>query len=513
MTARVIKILQAYPFYTFLLPVFFVLHNFMQYYGLVAIAPALVLLIEIELLFLAGFMVIRLLTRNTQRSAQLMMLTGSIALFYGVLKDFLSHTAAVPFLARYSILLPLLLVISVLVIIRIFKKKDFSKTNYFQNAMLLLFLLAEAAGILFSGVAPYLQQNQLVKKSGVNPDSIPVSTERPDVYFLVFDSYPGPGFLKELLQYSNAGLDTVLQARGFYIAANPRSNYIHTAFSMAATLNFQYLQNMVVNRVPEPMQYNQASLSIKNAAVPAIFYRMGYRFYNLSIFDAGKQPALQKENFLVLPPKDMLLYNTLGARFSRDVLWNFSGLVNKFLETGEDRKNNIAGIEKEYTQKRDYNNRVIDSLLHIPFVMDTVPRFVYAHFYLPHPPFFYERDGHPVNRDLASVVKSMEDKQAFLSYLEYTNTVIRRLTDTILRHSSRPPVIIIQSDHGYRDFKKDQVDRKQYYKNYSAFYFPDRQYGMLYDSFSNVNTFPVLFNKYFNTRIPLQKDSCVLMRY
>jgi hypothetical protein len=29
---------------------------------------------------------------------------------------------------------------------------------------------------------------------------------------------------------------------------------------------------------------------------------------------------------------------------------------------------------------------------------------------------------------------------------------------------------------------------------------------------SNINTFPILFNKYFNSKIPLQKDSCVFLK-
>jgi hypothetical protein len=49
--------------------------------------------------------------------------------------------------------------------------------------------------------------------------------------------------------------------------------------------------------------------------------------------------------------------------------------------------------------------------------------------------------------------------------------------------------------------------------NYAAWYFPDRSYQQLYDSMTNVNTFPVLLNKYFKAEMPVQKDSVVYLPY
>ncbi len=105
----------------------------------------------------------------------------------------------------------------------------------------------------------------------------------------------------------------------------------------------------------------------------------------------------------------------------------------------------------------------------------------------------------------------MRNKTRFLSYLRYTNRVMLQLVDTILQHSARPPVIVVQSDHGFRDFEggPPATQRDLFFKNYSAFYFPDKAYSGLYDTMSNVNTFPVLLNTYFGTHIPLQRDSSV----
>ena len=48
-------------------------------------------------------------------------------------------------------------------------------------------------------------------------------------------------------------------------------------------------------------------------------------------------------------------------------------------------------------------------------------------------------------------------------------------------------------------------------KNISAFYFPGRQYNVLNDSITNVNTFRVVMSEYFNYKLPLLKDTSFYM--
>jgi hypothetical protein len=103
----------------------------------------------------------------------------------------------------------------------------------------------------------------------------------------------------------------------------------------------------------------------------------------------------------------------------------------------------------------------------------------------------------------------MRNKALFLSYLEYTNKVMLSIIGRIQQASGHKALIIVQGDHGFRDFTGGPKLHEVYFKNYSAFYFPDKDYTTLYDTLSNINTFPLIFNKYFNTHIPLQKDSTI----
>ena len=507
------RILEKPGIHPFLLPVFFILHSYMQYYGLVSGRVAITMLGTIELIFLGCFLVIWLLNRNIHKTAHIITTCGIVALFFGVARDFISHTLRLPFLAKYIVLLPAILIITIIMVVVISRKKDFRKSNFFLNLLFIIFIVTD--GILFFQAenVSFLQQNLLVDKNRLDTHPATASPAAPDVYYLLFDCYPGTAFLQNFMGYDNSALNDSLQDKGFHIIGHPVSNYNRTAFSMAATLNFEYLKGIRNHVRIDAKQYNQATLTIMHAAVPEYFSRQGYDVYNLSIFDIDKQPAILRETFLNLPDKNMLLYNTLSERIKRDIGWNFAIGWTKFRGTVIDTIAIPAEVTALNIEKRGYNHTVTDSLAKIPSQKTARPKFVYAHFYLPHPPFFYDKDGKANDLNLVLMQRSITDKELFLSYLQYTNKVMLSLTNRILKDSRRPPVIIIQSDHGFRDFKGGPSTPYLYFKNYSAFYFPDRDYSMLYDTMSNINTFPVLFNKYFNTRIGLQQDTSVFLAY
>ncbi|MES1225089.1 MAG: hypothetical protein ABUT20_56930, partial [Bacteroidota bacterium] len=387
------------------------------------------------------------------------------------------------------------------------------RINLFQNILLLIFILIDTLTILFTNDRIFLTQNLLVKKDVLNVKKMVAPQELPDVYYLLFDCYPGKGFLKDYMQYDNGSLDSELQSRGFRVINNPKSNYNRTAFSMASVLNFEYLKNINNTTALLTKHYAHAQLTIRNAAVADVFEHLGYKIYNLSIFEFAGQRPVHRENFFTFPEKRVLLFNTLIERIRDDISWNlFTGKysISFFRQMNNPKQSDI--FENEM-QKKGFNKRIADSLEHIPMQNGQKPRFVYAHFYLPHPPFFYDENGIPNDPVLVIDEKALINKKLFLSYLKYTNKVMLKMTDSILHKPGKPPVIIIQSDHGFRDFEGGPSVPYLYFKNYMAFYFPDKNYSTLYDTMSNVNTFPVLFNKYFNTHIPLQKDTSTFLPY
>ena len=102
------------------------------------------------------------------------------------------------------------------------------------------------------------------------------------------------------------------------------------------------------------------------------------------------------------------------------------------------------------------------------------------------------------------------DDKKFISYLNYTNKKIALLLNDLLSKTNNNSVIIIQGDHGYRGFAR--ADIGNHFKNLSAIFFPDHNYGLLYSTMTNVNTFRVLLNKYFFAKLPMLSDSTIVLK-
>ena len=84
--------------------------------------------------------------------------------------------------------------------------------------------------------------------------------------------------------------------------------------------------------------------------------------------------------------------------------------------------------------------------------------------------------------------------------LIFMNKMLRKTIDTILAQSSKPPIIILQSDTGpftYFSYFKEA------FSILNACYLPYGGDKYLSDSFSSVNTYRIIFNHYFKTDFEL----------
>jgi hypothetical protein len=134
------------------------------------------------------------------------------------------------------------------------------------------------------------------------------------------------------------------------------------------------------------------------------------------------------------------------------------------------------------------------------------PKFVYIHLMLPHFPFLFDANGEPVDP------QHYADWDYYLGNYIYATKIAQKMVTTLLNMSdpARPPVIILQSDHGARNGPDGYTN---YLKNYpesyptlilNAFYLPGCNTAGLTQDLKPINTFPIVFNCYFNTNIPLK---------
>jgi hypothetical protein len=135
------------------------------------------------------------------------------------------------------------------------------------------------------------------------------------------------------------------------------------------------------------------------------------------------------------------------------------------------------------------------------------PKFVYTHLMIPHDPYYYDSKGNIVSLEKI-IMAGKAGPQNYLEYLQYGNKKILELIDYILENSPTPPVIMILSDHGYRNYKV-KSDRRYDFMNLNAIYLPDKNYALFNDSITNVNQFRIFFNTLFGQHLPLLKDSTI----
>jgi hypothetical protein len=146
------------------------------------------------------------------------------------------------------------------------------------------------------------------------------------------------------------------------------------------------------------------------------------------------------------------------------------------------------------------------------------PKFVFAHFIIPHRPFVFGSNGEEVDPKFYQPGKMGFDvfSEGYINQVKFINKNIEEVINLILETSSSPPVIIIQADHG-PDFWSVKITEEnpaeeswdfQSHRMYilNAYYFPGDTSG-LYEDISPVNTFRLIFNKYFGKNYEMLEDT------
>jgi hypothetical protein len=420
--------------------------------------------------------------------------------FFGAAHDFLKELKIQSFLVSYSFVLPALLVFFMLFTVLIKKRKrKFIKFTFFLNILFSIFVLVELALLSFSMVT---NKEKRLSLSGNNkPIDIEINQTderlKPDIFFIIFDEYTSSASLKKYLNFNNENIDSVFLQKGCYIVHKSKSNYNATPLSIAATLNMNYLGKPL-----EGEQYNaelilRSCKAIKFTMVPELLKKGGYKIKNFGLFDLSSQPVLTS-NFFDTYTEKLIYLQTLWGRIQKDIWWNVVVRLNKNAERDD--------IQRE-VERNIINFKATVEELNIE---NDTPKFVYTHIMMPHEPYFFKKDGMPLTKVVYNSDPSKRDS-LYLNQLIYTNTWIKKLVENIPPGHKRPLVVIIQGDHGFRGEWPISYRERQF-TNLNTFYFSDKNYNLLYDSIGSVNTFRVIFNKYFNANLPLLRDSTVLVK-
>ncbi len=322
---------------------------------------------------------------------------------------------------------------------------------------------------------------------------------RPDVYYIIVDGYARADVLQELYDFDNSDFIHALERRGFYVASESRANYMQTTLSLASSLNFTYLDAPEMSQdrgiLGDMIAHSQVRALLEASGYTSISFSSGYIHTDIRDADIYYSP-----------------YANTAALNEFEGLLMSSSIAVIFMDLGL-LENPIAG----YKAHRD---RVLYTFGHLPALAEMGgAKFVFAHVIAPHPPFVLDREGRPIQADRPY---SLFDADAFSGALDeyltgyideliYVNQRLLEIVDEILAQSERPPVIIIQGDHGpgaYLSWHSvEESCLKERFAILNAYYFPDQDTASyLYPSITPVNTFRILFDVYFDTELGLLED-------
>ncbi len=473
------RLLKTYPLFAFLLPLFFVGHGFAQYAAFIPAASVMQLALKYLAAAALFFFLFWLFFKNRLKAGLAVFCTFFLFCFFGAFHDFLRRLLPHSFFIRYVFLLPALAIAFLAVVFWIKRKTVPPRLVLYLNTVLLVLVLIDAAS---------LGLKTMTRKRDGSPTTACNTCAKPDVHFIVVDGYAGSDQLQKDFSFDNAPFLDSLAALGFRVLKNSRSNYVRTEFSMASMLNMDYHQRKDYNVTDESLFYCYRQIA-RNKTVQA-FQQQGYAIVNNSIFDMENSRSPVRNTFLVTGT-DLIESETLPARLRRDVYIPF---LMTYLR-------NTRFYTDFIFQALESDKKLTERLQRLALEKWEQPRFIYTHLLMTHFPYYYQANGQ-LNKPEKIRADNYADKELYLGNLQFTSTRLLALVNRLLTSSSKPPVIVLLSDHGFRY----AANPAHAFSILHAVYLPDKNDKMYYDSLSAVNGFSVLLNTLFHQGLPLQKD-------
>jgi hypothetical protein len=373
----------------------------------------IVLIFSILIGIIGLYLLVYYITKNQKKSSLTVGLFSFLVFLIPIFQDYIRKEGQEGISVEFLIGLCIVLTVTIFAIIKLFRsKKNFSlliKYLAFTFVILLLFEFAKLGQIKW----------KKIDRTERSVKATLISSKPPDVYFIIADSYTSFESLEKYWGYKDTCFINFLNFKGFIILSNSRTQYNFTPWSIASTLNAGIDVDTTDN-------YDVLDLIYNNHFIGSL-REIGYRFINLSFF-----PVLGEKRYYSFYPSfasfpqsfsEYLFARTIFYRLSKELVIRYS--------TPRANKKVLSALEKISTDK------------------DSVPRIVYAHIFLPHPPFVYDRYGKEIS---IFDRKSSYNKDAYLDQVIYTDSVLTDLIGKLLHTNDdeENKIIIIQGDHGFR---------------------------------------------------------------
>jgi hypothetical protein len=316
----------------------------------------------------------------------------------------------------------------------------------------------------------------------VDVEAGPQSANEADVYYIILDAHGRTDVLSQNAGYNSSAFLASLREMGFYVADCSQTNYSLTLLSLASSLNYLYLEDLMNEGGGVDFQSAISNSALRRflekRGYQTVAFATGFRMTELTNADHYYQPSSPK-----------------GSEFEAQLL--DTTLWIAFVDAGL-----LPEIDMSAENYRERTLLTLDTLKELPALPGS--KFVFAHIVSPHPPYIFDAQGnfHDVGfgEHDEKNLKPEEMSALYRGQVEFIDAQILEVVRVILEESKVPPIIIIQGDHG--PLVKDRFIRAPIL---NAYYLPNGS-AHLYPSISPVNSFRVALNDYFGQNLPMLED-------
>ncbi|HEY9506284.1 MAG TPA: hypothetical protein VIQ27_09955 [Gemmatimonadales bacterium] len=321
---------------------------------------------------------------------------------------------------------------------------------------------------------------------------------KPDIYLIILDKYTGGELLQEHFGFDNSAFEGFLKRRGFVVPRSGQANYPQTPLALASMLNLDYLQ-----RLPRDVPLYDM---IENNRLAGFLKQQGYRFV---FFPTGYRITWQNRHadIQLPPPRDV--------RGEFAAVWENTTMLPEIMGSACAVIGCVGGrflVTAQAATLMDWKFERLKDL-----AGGETPIFVLAHLSLPHEPFLYHADCS--HRDLywpvgAGVMGDAEADRGYLDQIQCANRKLATLVDSILARSRRPPVILLQADHGHGRIghlpsfdKLNAYQLRERMSAFAAYLLPGVPPGAVGDSVTPVNAVRLVLRQYLGADLPPLEDA------
>ena len=439
------------------------------------------------------FFFLSYVTNDVKRAAIVVTFLCFLFFTYGRLYDAISVLSVFKgVIGRHRYLLPLYIIVAIFVILWIYRSQLFVKyiesiTHFLNMSGIALVLGAVSIAVInLDWIAferdIFTKSNNSVKENENNRGSQgKIKDIRPNVYFIIFDSYASHNVLNKYYGWDDSGVVDALRSHGFIVNINAHSNYPFTTLSLATTLNMQYIHEDK-GFIDAISKQKYLSEHIKQNKVIERFKSEGYEILNNGGFF----------------PKRNRSVNNIMSIFSDE----FGDLVIQvsFLRI----------LESRYILDRNRID-IINQIEYLKFSpVPKIPTFIFEHVMCPHLPQSFKADGS--RPEFYDLYQGTYEEKNYVEQVRFIGTQIIGIIDSIRLRDPRA-VIIVQSDHGFG------APMGNYLLNSTMppIEFIDAQYGMISgiytppdfiipERITPVNLFRYIFNNLFEAKYDILPD-------